>query len=131
PSIEIGYLSTNANDIDVAAAEGFEAIHLLSVLGNTRTVRRAHDAGVRVNVWTVNRADDIEKALAAGVDGVITDEAALAIATRGAFCESYVCPGADAGAGMAPPSGGCGVGGGGSAPFATLLIVGALFALRR
>ncbi len=133
PSIEIGYLSTSADDIDVASAEGFEAIHLFGALANARTVSRAHDAGLRVNAWTLNSARDIERALSAGADGVITDDAALAIATRGAFCEAYVCPGADAGVdgGTAAPSGGCGASGGGSAPIATLLVLGALLVFRR
>jgi glycerophosphoryl diester phosphodiesterase len=98
PSIPIGYLSSSAADVDVAAAEGFEAIHLLSAVANVRTVRRAHDAGLAVNVWTVDGEDDVRGVLDVGVDGVITDTVEAAVAARAGWCEGYVCPGADAGA---------------------------------
>ncbi len=108
--IEIGYLTTSPDDIDVAAAEGFEAVHLFGLLANARNVQRAHAAGLRVNAWTLNGASMITSALGAGVDGVITDTADEAVAARAAFCDAYVCPGADAGADAGvspPPSGGC------------------------
>lgn len=41
-------------------------------------VRRAHDAGHRVNVWTVNEETDLRRCIAWGVDGLITDHPALA-----------------------------------------------------
>jgi glycerophosphoryl diester phosphodiesterase len=34
---------------------------------------RAHELGMRVHVWTVNRAQDVIRLAAAGVDGVVTD----------------------------------------------------------
>jgi glycerophosphoryl diester phosphodiesterase len=39
-------------------------------------VRRAHDRGHRVYVWTVNEATDIDLVVRLGVDGVITDRPA-------------------------------------------------------
>ncbi|WP_232807220.1 glycerophosphodiester phosphodiesterase [Geodermatophilus chilensis] len=36
-------------------------------------VRRAHDAGAEVHVWTVNQPEDMELVLSLGVDAVITD----------------------------------------------------------
>jgi glycerophosphoryl diester phosphodiesterase len=109
PSIEIGYLTTNTDDIDVAAAEGFEAIHLFGALATPRTVGQAHDAGLRVNVWTLNGASAVTSMLEVGVDAVITDTAAEAVGARSAFCDAYVCPGADAGVdgGTGSSSGGC------------------------
>jgi glycerophosphoryl diester phosphodiesterase len=108
PSIPIGYLTVSAADIDVVAAEGFEAINLLAIAAGARTVRQAHEAGIAVNVWTVNGQQNVTKALEAGVDGVITDTAAEAVAARTAYCTSYTCPdgGVDGGMGSAP-SGGC------------------------
>lgn len=134
PSIEIGNLSTNPDDIDVASAEGFEAIHLIGLLANARNVRRAHEAGLRVNAWTLNGASLIAGALDAGVDGVITDTAAEAIGTRTTFCDEYVCPGADAGADAGvspPPPGGCAAAPGGGAPIAAMLALLAALLVRR
>lgn len=36
-------------------------------------VRRAHDAGLRVDVWTVDREADMRRLLSWGVDGIMTD----------------------------------------------------------
>lgn len=36
-------------------------------------VRRAHDAGLRVDVWTVNEEADMRRLLGWGVDGIMTD----------------------------------------------------------
>jgi glycerophosphoryl diester phosphodiesterase len=36
-------------------------------------VRRAHDAGLRVDVWTVDKEADMRRLLSWGVDGIMTD----------------------------------------------------------
>lgn len=46
-------------------------------------VRRAHDRGVGVMVWTVNEPADIQQVRALGVDGIITDRPADVLATLG------------------------------------------------
>jgi glycerophosphoryl diester phosphodiesterase len=46
-------------------------------------VRRAHDRGSRVLVWTVNTAADIELVAGLGVDGVISDRPAAVLAALG------------------------------------------------
>jgi glycerophosphoryl diester phosphodiesterase len=46
-------------------------------------VRRAHDRGSRVYVWTVNQPADVELVLRLGVDGVISDRPADVLAALG------------------------------------------------
>lgn len=38
------------------------------------SVKQAHDAGVQVNVWTVNKPEDWQSAIEIGVDGICTDD---------------------------------------------------------
>lgn len=40
-------------------------------------IRRAHELGLQVHVWTLNTRAEIERALNLGADGVMTDEVAL------------------------------------------------------
>lgn len=44
-----------------------------------RLVRLVHDAGVEVHVWTVNERAAMDRLLARGVDGLVTDRADLAL----------------------------------------------------
>lgn len=44
-----------------------------------RAVRSFHAAGVEVHIWTINDPDDMSRLLDAGVDGIVTDRADLAI----------------------------------------------------
>ena len=52
---------------------GAEAIHPALTLTTQALVRRAHEAGLRVNVWTANRPATIEQLIRWGVDGVFSD----------------------------------------------------------
>ena len=47
-------------------------------MANRAFIRRAHAAGKRVFVWTINDALSLSRWMSMGVDGVITDEPALA-----------------------------------------------------
>jgi glycerophosphoryl diester phosphodiesterase len=48
-------------------------------------VRYVHRHGMAVDVWTLNSAGHIRRALRAGVDGIITDKVALAASIVGGF----------------------------------------------
>jgi glycerophosphoryl diester phosphodiesterase len=43
-------------------------------------VAQAHRQGLRVNTWTVNDEADLERVVACGVDGIITDYPAHVVA---------------------------------------------------
>jgi glycerophosphoryl diester phosphodiesterase len=49
----------------------------------TEVVRRAHDRGTEVYVWTVNEPADVELVLRLGVDGVISDRPAEVLSRLG------------------------------------------------
>ena len=44
-----------------------------TVIVDERFVTRAHDAGLAVHVWTIDDAAEMERLLALGVDGIMTD----------------------------------------------------------
>jgi glycerophosphoryl diester phosphodiesterase len=58
-----------------------EAHHPSTYLLTPSTVAWYHEHGLRVNTWTVNDAEAMRTLAAAGVDGLITDDPALALRT--------------------------------------------------
>ncbi len=68
--------------IERAAELGLAAVNPWFGVVSGAVVERAHSLGVGVNVWTVNARDDLDAMFALGVDAVITDDPALALATR-------------------------------------------------
>jgi glycerophosphoryl diester phosphodiesterase len=50
---------------------------------NAGLVHRLHAAGKRLNVWTVNAEVDLKRMVGLGVDGIITDDPALALRLLG------------------------------------------------
>jgi len=61
--------------------------HITDLLAHPETVAAAHEAGVAVVPWTVNRPKDLRRCALLGVQAVITDvprEARLALAARSA-----------------------------------------------
>jgi len=84
PELPTGFLSLALDPhsaLVIAHEHGHAAVHpsvwtLLDVDVAT-FVTRAHDLEVRVNVWTVNDAAQVERLRDAGVDAVITDDTDL------------------------------------------------------
>jgi glycerophosphoryl diester phosphodiesterase len=56
----------------------YDALHPELKDVNTRLVTSAHRRGHRVNVWTVNRQEDMQRLFALQVDGIFTDDPRLA-----------------------------------------------------
>ena len=62
-----------AQAVGRARAHQMAAIHPFDPCVDAGLVRRAHEAGLAVNVWTVNDPDRMADLVAMGVDGIITD----------------------------------------------------------
>jgi glycerophosphoryl diester phosphodiesterase len=60
----------------IASEAGTSCVSVQHTLVDETLVRQAHDAGVRVLVWTVNGERAWSRMLAARVDGIITDDPA-------------------------------------------------------
>lgn len=60
-------------DIPIAKARGFETIVLYWKTATPENVKRLHDAGFKVGVWTVNRPKDLASFLDMGIDRIYTD----------------------------------------------------------
>ena len=77
PAIPIAWLVWGGADpvsmIERATAHGMDAIHPHDLLVDESFVKRAHDAGLEVNVWTVDDPDRVRQLVAMGVDGIITN----------------------------------------------------------
>lgn len=50
-----------------------DALHPMDIYVNPLYVKLAHEAGLKVNVWTINSEKKIKKMIRYGVDGIITD----------------------------------------------------------
>ena len=84
PTIPIGMLVFGQADIRSligrAEAHAMQAIHPHDVMVDQTFVDLAHAAGLEVNVWTVDDPDRLRALAALGVDGLITNHPANAIA---------------------------------------------------
>jgi glycerophosphoryl diester phosphodiesterase len=80
----LGAVATRSARLAVRALGGIDALQIperrgaLRVL-TPRLVAAAHRAGVEIHVWTVNDPEDMSRLVTAGVDGIVTDRADLAI----------------------------------------------------
>ncbi len=62
-----------ASALAEAVAAGFRAVHPFVTYATPKLVAEAHEAGLTVNVWTVNAPGDLRAMVEAGADAVITD----------------------------------------------------------
>jgi glycerophosphoryl diester phosphodiesterase len=80
----LGALTLRSPRLVRAALEGIDALQVPERQSRIRVVTprlmdAAHRHGVEVHVWTVNDVDDMRRLLTAGVDGLVTDRADVAI----------------------------------------------------
>ncbi len=61
------------NYVEYAKEIGADYLHPHSMTVTKKFVEKLHKNGIGVNVWTVNNPDTVNKLLAMGVDGLITD----------------------------------------------------------
>lgn len=66
--------------VEIAKDAGTGIVAPEYTLVTTEEVQKAHSAGLRVIPWTANTVDDWKWLIAAGVDGIITDDPAALIA---------------------------------------------------
>ncbi|HJR19021.1 MAG TPA: glycerophosphodiester phosphodiesterase [Actinomycetota bacterium] len=87
PGVPTGVLTSPAFDLDsnlsAAIEGGNEECHVPAEILEEAFVARVHAAGRRVVAWTVNDPADIAKLDGWGVDGLITDDPRMALATLG------------------------------------------------
>ena len=87
PAIPRGWLVWGQADpgslIQRALAHEVQAIHPHDLLVDAGFVRRAHEAGLTVNVWTVDDLDRVRELADLGVDGIITNTPGPVVAALG------------------------------------------------
>jgi len=59
--------------LELAAELGAEALHPARKLAAPASIARAHEDGLEVRVWSVNRPADMQSLMAIGVDGIFSD----------------------------------------------------------
>ncbi len=77
PTLPTGLLAHDLNEpkkaIDLATSHGHRAINPWDPFVDDAFMELARDAGLEVNVWTVNEPDRMRELIALGVDAIITD----------------------------------------------------------
>jgi glycerophosphoryl diester phosphodiesterase len=83
PRLPIGWLLSPSADVRHALAEavdrGYQAVHPFVSDADRALFDDAHEAGLSVNVWTVNTDDDLQTMARYGADAVITDRPGEAV----------------------------------------------------
>ncbi len=59
------------------ARSGAQCAQVPMQIATTEFIRRSHELGLQVHVWTLNTRQEMERALDLGADGVMTDQIAL------------------------------------------------------
>ena len=82
PEIRLGalYAGPRRNLAAIGRRAGADVVASYHAQVSARQVRLAHEAGLEVIVWTANRPRHWKRLIAAGVDGIITDDPAALIA---------------------------------------------------
>lgn len=76
PDTRIGILhgaDVKDNPFQLAREIGAESIHMQKELATPPVLERAAQLGLKTLVWTVNEVPEMEKFLALGVDGIVSD----------------------------------------------------------
>ena len=74
PDVKIGLLiSDDYISVDDIRTLGANAIHPAAGISQNRRIRKWHDAGCDVNVWTVDRKVEMLRLSTLGADAIITD----------------------------------------------------------
>jgi glycerophosphoryl diester phosphodiesterase len=76
PDTRIGILYGRAskdNPFQLAREIGAESLHIQKESATPAVLQRAAEMGLKTLVWTVNDVREMEKFLALGVDGIISD----------------------------------------------------------
>ncbi len=76
PNSTMGF-KIGLHPVSFAKEIGADALHPFYMYVNKGYVKRAHNAGLQVNPWTVNNEKTVKKLLKFGVDGIITDNPGL------------------------------------------------------
>lgn len=78
PTIPCGWLTFDLGDpasaISRVQAHSLASINPYDATVDASLVRRAHEAGIAVHVWTVDDADRMAQLIGFGVDGIITND---------------------------------------------------------
>lgn len=87
PDVPTGFLTfvepIGPRAIELAAGRGHQAIHPHVATVDEAYVALAHEHGLAVNVWTVDDPGQIRQLAAWGVDGIVTNVPAVAVAALG------------------------------------------------
>jgi len=83
PELPTAYLvvdpASPLDAVEACVAGGHSALHPWNTSVDAALVDRCHDAGLAVNVWTVDDPDRILELAGFGVDGIVTNRPALAL----------------------------------------------------